>query len=118
MVNAVGITTENPVQEIENSYNKEITDEFIKPIVVTENGNPIAKIENGDVVICFNFRTDRGREITEVLSQKDLTEFGMKKLDLYYVTMTEYDETFKNEKSNLLTRSRILFFCCSECTGK
>jgi 2,3-bisphosphoglycerate-independent phosphoglycerate mutase len=109
MVNAVGIKTENPVQEIENSYSQDITDEFIKPVVVTENGNPIAKIENGDVVICFNFRTDRGREITEVLSQKDFTEFGMKKLDLYYVTMTEYDETFQNVeviyREDLLTKT-------------
>ncbi|MCB9201563.1 MAG: 2,3-bisphosphoglycerate-independent phosphoglycerate mutase [Flavobacteriales bacterium] len=96
MVNAVGVQTENPVEAIQNSYNEDVTDEFIKPIVVTEKGNPVAKIEEGDVVICFNFRTDRGREITEVLSQKDFEEFGMKKLDLYYVTMTEYDETFKN----------------------
>ena len=109
MVNAVGIKTEDPVREIENSYSQNVTDEFIKPVVVTENGNPIAKIENGDVVICFNFRTDRGREITEVLSQKDFTEFGMKKLDLYYVTMTEYDETFQNVeviyREDLLTKT-------------
>jgi 2,3-bisphosphoglycerate-independent phosphoglycerate mutase len=92
--------------QIEASYEAGITDEFIKPIVVSENGKPVGKIEPGDVVICFNFRTDRGREITEVLSQKDFPEQDMKALDLYYVTLTNYDESFKNvkviyEKDNL-----------------
>ncbi len=95
MVNAVGETTTNPLEAIRASYNEGVTDEFIKPIIVTdENGQPKAKIENDDVVICFNFRTDRGREITEVLTQHDYPEFGMHKLNLKYITLTEYDATY------------------------
>ena len=98
MVNGVGKETKDFVQAIQDSYNEDVTDEFIKPIVGVQNHFPIAKIENHDVVICFNFRTDRGREITEVLSQQDFPEYGMKKLDLYYVTLTNYDKTFQNVK--------------------
>ncbi|AFK04068.1 2,3-bisphosphoglycerate-independent phosphoglycerate mutase [Emticicia oligotrophica DSM 17448] len=91
---------------IQKSYEENVTDEFLKPIVITENGAPVATIAEGDVVMCFNFRTDRGREITEVLTQKDFPDFGMKALNLYYLTMTNYDETYKNvkviyEKDNL-----------------
>lgn len=83
--------------KIKDSYQEDVTDEFLKPIVrVDEIGSPIAVVEEGDVVICFNFRTDRCREITEALTQKDIPENGMKKIDLYYVTMTEYDKSFKN----------------------
>ncbi len=97
MVNGVGEITKNPIEAIAKSYAEGVTDEFLKPIIVSENNHlPTAKIENGDVVFCFNFRTDRGREITEVLSQQDFPDFGMQKLDLYYVTLTNYDETFKN----------------------
>lgn len=109
IVNGVGEHTQNALENIQNSYNNGVTDEFLKPIIVTENGNPIAKIEEGDVVFCFNFRTDRGREITEVLSQNDFPEFGMKKLDLYYVTLTNYDKNFQNVKvifdENVLTET-------------
>lgn len=98
MVNGVGKETKDFVQAIQDSYNEDVTDEFIKPIVGVQNHFPIAKIEDRDVVICFNFRTDRGREITEVLSQQDFPEYGMKKLDLYYVTLTNYDKTFQNVK--------------------
>ncbi|MCY1513311.1 2,3-bisphosphoglycerate-independent phosphoglycerate mutase [compost metagenome] len=95
MVNGIGTPGTDAEAEILKSYENGITDEFIKPIVMTDNqGNPLAKIENDDVVICFNYRTDRGREITSALSQKDYPEFGMKKLPLYYVTMTSYDEHF------------------------
>ncbi len=88
MVNPVGETTTNPLEAIRASYNEGVTDEFIKPIIVTdENGQPKAKIENDDVVICFNFRTDRGREITEVLTQHDYPEFGMHKLNIKYITI-------------------------------
>src|SRR5258705_8934513 len=80
-----------------NSYSKNVTDEFIKPtVIVAEDQQPLAKIKDGDVVICFNFRTDRCREITQVLTQIDLPDFGMKKLSLDYTTMTEYDRSFKN----------------------
>lgn len=84
-----------------------MTDEFIEPIVmVDENNQPIGKIENDDVVIFFNFRTDRGRELTRVLSQEDHSDHDMKKLDLYFVTLTNYDDTYKNvhvvyDKENL-----------------
>lgn len=97
MVNGVGKISKHPVEAIEKSYAEGVTDEFLKPIIVSENNNlPIAKIEENDVVFCFNFRTDRGREITEVLSQQDFPDFGMKKLNLYYVTLTNYDESFQN----------------------
>jgi len=85
------------VEGIKNSYNQGISDEFIKPIIVTDNNNkPSAKLNKGDVVICFNFRTDRLREITTVLTQNDFLDHDMSTLPLYYVTMTKYDEKFKN----------------------
>ncbi|MDR1876060.1 MAG: 2,3-bisphosphoglycerate-independent phosphoglycerate mutase [Flavobacteriaceae bacterium] len=96
MINAEGVKTDDPLEAIRQSYQDGITDEFLKPIIVTENNQPVAKIKEGDVVICFNFRTDRPREIVDVLSQYDHPEVGIKKLELYFVTMTEYDETFKN----------------------
>ncbi len=87
----------NGLQIIENSYSAGITDEFIKPTAVEDSsGRAIGAIADGDVVICFNFRTDRCREITEVLTQQDFAEQGMKKLSLDYTTMTEYDHHFKN----------------------
>ena len=80
---------------LQESYEVGITDEFIKPLIVTkEDGSPVAVIEDGDVVLCFNFRTDRGREITQALTQKDFPEQGMKKLNLEYITMTNYDNDF------------------------
>ncbi len=97
LVNGEGEKAADPMQAIENSYKKNITDEFIKPcVIVNEGQQPIAKTNDGDVVICFNFRTDRCREITQVLTQIDLPDFGMKKLSLDYTTMTEYDRSFKN----------------------
>lgn len=99
MVKGEGKKTTDVLKEIKSSYDENITDEFIKPIInTTASGAPVAVIEEGDVVLCFNFRTDRGREITEVLTQKDFPEQGMKKLSLYYVTMTNYDDTFNNVK--------------------
>ena len=99
MVNGIGERVTDLQQAIKTSYQENITDEFIKPIVKTnEEGEPLAVIESGDVVICFNFRTDRGREITVALTQKEFPEYGMQPLDLYYITMTPYDETFKNVK--------------------
>lgn len=97
VVNAEGTHTKNAVTSINESYANDVTDEFIQPIVMVDgNNNPVAKIRQDDVVIFFNFRTDRGRELTEVLSQKDFHEFNMHKLNLYYVTMTNYDETYEN----------------------
>src|SRR5690606_1549330 len=87
------------IAAVEESYRQNVTDEFIKPIVATkEDGLPVALIGEGDVVINFNFRTDRGREITEVLTQRDFPEYNMSKLNLYYVTLTNYDETYANVK--------------------
>lgn len=94
------------VEAIEKQYENKITDEFINPSVIIEAGKPIATISEGDVVICFNFRTDRPREITQALTQQDFPDFEMKKLQLDYFTMTNYDKTYKNvqvifEKDNL-----------------
>lgn len=107
LTSGTGEKTRDALSAIKNSYSNNVTDEFIKPIVCTnEDGSPVAVIKENDVVICFNFRTDRCREITQVLTQQDMPEFGMKKIPLYYVTMTNYDETFKNvhivyDKENL-----------------
>jgi 2,3-bisphosphoglycerate-independent phosphoglycerate mutase len=99
LVNGKGTHSKNAVASIEKSYETDITDEFINPLVmVDENDKPFACIEDEDVVIFFNFRTDRGRELTEVLSQQDFHEQNMHKLNLYYVTLTNYDETYKNVK--------------------
>lgn len=96
MVMGIGTHTTQVEEAINNSYAAGVTDEFVKPIVVTEGDKPIAVIEEGDVVINFNFRTDRGREISEVLTQKDFHEQNMHKLDVKYITMTTYDETYSN----------------------
>jgi 2,3-bisphosphoglycerate-independent phosphoglycerate mutase len=99
LVNGTGTHTKNPVASIVESYDVNVTDEFIHPmIVVDDNDKPLATIEEDDVVIFFNFRTDRGRELTEALSQQDFHEENMHKLNLYYVTLTNYDETYKNVK--------------------
>ncbi|MBL4593181.1 MAG: 2,3-bisphosphoglycerate-independent phosphoglycerate mutase [Flavobacteriales bacterium] len=92
-----GEGSNNLVNAIQDSYNNKVTDEFIKPIVkVDVDNNPIGRIQPNDVVICFNFRTDRCREITIALTQKDIIEEGMKTIPLYYVTMTNYNRCFKN----------------------
>ena len=97
MVKGEGLKTTSPIEAIQNSYNENITDEFIKPIIITNNeNNPLATIQEGDVVLCFNFRTDRGREITEVLTQHAYPKYDMKPLNVKYITMTQYDETYKN----------------------
>ncbi|MBX9850803.1 MAG: 2,3-bisphosphoglycerate-independent phosphoglycerate mutase [Cytophagaceae bacterium] len=99
MVKGEGKKTDNVLKSIKESYNENVTDEFIKPIINTNSkGEPLARIEEGDVVLCFNFRTDRGREITEVLTQEDFPDHGMKKLKLYYITLTNYDDTYKDVK--------------------
>ncbi|AXT58298.1 2,3-bisphosphoglycerate-independent phosphoglycerate mutase [Aquimarina sp. AD1] len=96
LVNGTGTPTDNVIESIRKNYDNDITDEFIKPIVIEEKGAPVATIKTDDVVIFFNFRTDRGRELTEMLSQSDMHEYNTHKLSLYYVTMTNYDENFKN----------------------
>lgn len=97
IVKGVGKKTTNIIESIQESYDSGITDEFIDPIICTDNhGEPISKIKDGDSVICFNFRTDRCRQITKVLTQKEMPEFEMSTLDLDYTTMTNYDESFRN----------------------
>jgi len=97
LVNGIGLKATSATASIQHAYDENTTDEFIQPVVIVDqHQQPLAKIEEGDAVICFNFRTDRCREITEVLTQKDFPEFGMQKLALEYTTMTEYDSTFKH----------------------
>ncbi|MEO6669441.1 MAG: 2,3-bisphosphoglycerate-independent phosphoglycerate mutase [Ferruginibacter sp.] len=94
MVNGTGHRTDNFIEAIGQSYNEHVTDEFIKPLI----NNKLSKtsIQNEDAVLCFNFRTDRCREITEVLTQNDMPEYNMHKLDLHYTTMTMYDHKFQH----------------------
>ncbi|MEJ7692712.1 2,3-bisphosphoglycerate-independent phosphoglycerate mutase [Daejeonella sp.] len=97
LVHGEGNLSHDISESIQRSYDEGITDEFIEPIVKIDNdGLPVGKIEPGDVVICFNFRTDRGREITAALTQKAFPEYNMEPLALHYVTMTSYDDTFNN----------------------
>ena len=104
LLHAEGKKTDGPeiddiLKAMQESYDDGVTDEFIKPIVVVDSdGQPMTKVEEGDVVICFNFRTDRLRQITVALTQKDLPEHDMHTIDLYYVTMTQYDDSFENIK--------------------
>ena len=97
MVNGVGINSNDILSSIKESYNEGTTDEFIKPIVYT-NGkdDPTLKIKNDDVVFCFNYRSDRMRQISKVLTQEDNDNFDMKKLNIKYLTLTQYDQSFKN----------------------
>ena len=107
LVNGTGSSTTNFPKELSKSYSKGVTDEFIAPLFKDNGkGEAITRIENGDVILFFNFRTDRGRELTQVLSQKAFPEFEMAPLDLHYVTLTNYDESFQHvqvvfDKDNL-----------------
>ena len=107
LVKGKGKPTQDLVSTIQESYDNDKTDEFIEPLIAADsNGQPLTTIQNGDVVLCYNFRTDRPREITQVLTQSDMPEHEMQKLDLHYVMMTRYDNTFENvhvlfEKSTL-----------------
>ncbi len=97
MVNGIGEKIQNAAKVIQESYATNVSDEFIKPIVLVDDDNkPVTTIKDDDVVIFFNFRTDRGRELTQVLSQEDFPEHNMHKLNLHYVTMTNYNREFKN----------------------
>ena len=97
VVNGRGTPSQDIIKSIQESYDNDITDEFIMPIVmVDDNQKPVATIEKDDVVIFFNFRTDRGRQLVEALTQTDYPDCEMHKLPLYFVTMTSYDDTFTN----------------------
>ncbi|HYH16282.1 MAG TPA: 2,3-bisphosphoglycerate-independent phosphoglycerate mutase [Flavisolibacter sp.] len=95
LVNGIGEHATAAVQAIEHSYTNNVTDEFILPTIIMKGNQPTAIIQEGDAVLCFNFRTDRCREITKALTQADFPTYNMKKLDLHYTTMTEYDATFE-----------------------
>lgn len=96
LVKAEGESTQDVLSLIEERYADGETDEFLQPIRCTDGeGNAVATIKNGDALLCFNFRTDRPREISEVLTQKDMPDFDMQKLDLHYMTMTRYDDTYE-----------------------
>ncbi len=96
MVHGKGKETRDLIGAIQESYDNGVTDEFLKPIVhVDENGKPLTTVQEGDVVVFFNFRNDRAREITQVLTQEDMPEYDMKTIPLYYCTLTPYDTTFK-----------------------
>lgn len=97
LVHGAGQKSRDIIDSMLQSYDLGVTDEFIEPIVmVDEHENPVGKIESGDVVLFYNFRSDRPREVTTVLTQKDMPEFGMHTLPLHYITMTPYDESYKN----------------------
>lgn len=98
LVHAKGTHTNNILKSIQESYDNGITDEFMEPLVLTENEKPISTLNPNDVVIFFNFRTDRGRQLTEALTQKEFPENTMSTLPLHYVTMTNYDDNYKNIK--------------------
>lgn len=93
MVHATGEKVTDMLQAVKTSYSNDVTDEFIKPLINANLTN--TTIKNGDAVLCFNFRTDRCREITQVLTQTDMPDFGMQTLQLDYTTMTQYDQSFK-----------------------
>ena len=103
-----GSKTSDIAEAIKVSYDEGVTDEFIKPIIkVDSDDHVVGSIKEGDVVMCFNFRTDRGRQITQALTQKDFPEQGMSKMNLHYLTMTNYDDTFEGvhvvfDKDNLV----------------
>ena len=97
LTQGIGNRILDPVEAIERSYTNGVTDEFIKPIIACDmEDDPLATIKEGDVVVCFNFRTDRCREITVALTQQAFPEQEMQPLNLHYVTMTEYDKSYKN----------------------
>lgn len=96
LVNGIGTPSKNILESMEDSYRAGISDEFIEPIFLTDYNEPITTIRENDVVIFFNFRTDRGRQLTHVLSQNHLHEYNMAALPLHFVTMTNYDDSFQN----------------------
>lgn len=115
LVHRQGNVTADWRQAIHDSYANDITDEFIRPVILADKqGVPLPGISPEDIVICFNFRTDRCREITEVLAERDHPEHGMNCMPLHYVTLTRYDDTYKNvqvviEKDNLsMTMGEVL----------
>lgn len=113
LVHGQGVAVNDPLAPFDHCYAAGTTDEFVEPHVVCDaTGSPIATIRPGDVVICFNYRTDRCREITQMLTQTAFTEQGTTPLDLHYVTMTEYDPTF--HKVAVIFRKDVLAMTLGE----
>ncbi|MFN3952104.1 MAG: 2,3-bisphosphoglycerate-independent phosphoglycerate mutase [Thermaurantimonas sp.] len=114
LIYSKGIHSSDPIEAIRKQYDEGITDEFLRPIILSEPGSTPIHISEGDAVVNFNFRTDRGRQITTVLTQSDFPDYDMKPLPLRYATLTRYDDTFKSvdvlfEKENLsMTLGEIL----------
>ena len=106
LVHGKGEKISDPIQALQKSYDADITDEFTMPLSVQQDGQDIAHIKDGDVVLFYNYRTDRPRQLTEVLTQRDVPEYNMKKLDLQFFTMTEYDEKFMGVKP-IFTKDKI-----------
>ncbi len=100
LVHGKGTKTNDIITTMQEKYDQDETDEFIKPIIQTRNDSdePLATLQDGDVMLFFNFRSDRGRQLTRVLTQEDMKDRGMYTLDLDYLTMTRYDESFKGIK--------------------
>lgn len=96
LVRGKGEKFEDPIEAIRASYDKGITDEFVEPIIIQENGTDVTYLKDEDAVFFYNFRTDRPRQLTKALSQEDMPEYGMQRLNLHYVTMTQYDQSFNN----------------------
>lgn len=95
IVKGVGQQASDAAGAVANAYANNITDEFIRPaVIIGEDQHPLAVIKDGDVAVCFNFRTDRCREISQVITQSDMPEYNMTKLNIHYTTMAEYDKTF------------------------
>jgi 2,3-bisphosphoglycerate-independent phosphoglycerate mutase len=94
LVKGIGSKADDPISAIQKSYDEGVTDEFLLPVSILQNGTSVTLTE-GDVVFCFNFRTDRGRQITTALTQQDFPDYGMQKMNLHYFTMTEYDKSFQ-----------------------
>jgi len=111
-----GELSNNICQTIEKNYENNVTDEFLKPIINTNDQKPIGVIKDGDIVLCFNFRKDRCRQISSALTQENFLEKDMKKFDLSYYTMTNYDKTFKN--INVLFEKEILHNTLGEVISK
>lgn len=107
LVHGTGKPAKDAAAAVQDSYDAGVTDEFIEPIVITqENGEPVATLQEGDAILFYNYRTDRGRELTQVLTQEDMPDHGMKTIDLFYTTLTRYDQSFKGihvvfEKDNI-----------------
>lgn len=114
LVHGIGKLSTSPLEVLKEEYQNGITDEFLQPIIVAESAENAIKIKDGDVVINFNFRTDRGRQITTALTQQDFPEYQMRALNLKYITLTRYDDTYKDvdvlfEKENLnMTLGEVL----------